>query len=68
MLKELNLYPSGCEVGKSIECDGVVGLDLVVVGLVGKGEGEHSLLLQVRLVDASKRLGDDGSAAQKSDR
>lgn len=37
---------------------------LVVVGGVGKGEGQQALLLQVGLVDAGKRLDDDGAGAQ----
>ena len=62
----MRTYPSGCEISESVESDRVVGLDFVVVSLVGKSKRKHSLLLQVRFVDTSKRLGDDGGAAQKS--
>ena len=44
----------------------VVGADLVVVGGVGEGEREHTLLLQVRLVDARKRACDDRQPAQEA--
>ena len=59
-------YPSRGEVGESVEGDGVIGLDLVVIGLVGEGEGKHTLLLQVGLVDAGERLGDNCGATQES--
>lgn len=42
----------------------VVRADLVVVGRVGEGEGKHTLLLQVGLVDTGERASDDGRAAQ----
>jgi len=44
--------------------DLVLGLDLVVVGGVGEGEGKHTLLLQVGLVDTSEGTGDDGQTAE----
>ena len=44
--------------------DLVVGLDLLVVLGVGEGEGKHTLLLQVGLVDTGERASDDGRAAQ----
>ena len=62
----MRTYPSGCEISESVESDRVVGLDLVVVGLVGEGEGKHTLLLQVGLVDAGERLGDNCGATQES--
>lgn len=46
------------------QVDTVVRADLVVVGRVGEGEGKHTLLLQVGLVDTSERASDDGCAAQ----
>ena len=60
------VYPSRSKVCESVKSDCIVGLDLVVVALVGEGEWEHALLLQVRLVDAGERLDDDGRAAQES--
>mmetsp|Transcript_24095 Transcript_24095/g.75512 ORF Transcript_24095/g.75512 Transcript_24095/m.75512 type:complete len:373 (-) Transcript_24095:1175-2293(-) len=42
----------------------VAGADLVVVGLVSEGEGEHALLLQVGFVDARERLDDHRAAAE----
>lgn len=42
----------------------VLGADLVVVGGVGEGEGKHTLLLQVGLVDTSEGAGDDGETAK----
>ena len=44
--------------------DLVAGLDLLVVVGVGEGQGKHTLLLQVGLVDTGERAGDDGGAAQ----
>lgn len=46
------------------EVNGVVGVDLVVVGRVGEGQGEHTLLLQVGLVDTGEGTGDDGETAE----
>ena len=46
------------------EVDLVVGLDLVVVLGVGEGEGKHTLLLQVGLVDTSEGAGDDGETTE----
>ena len=34
------------------ERDLIIGSDLVIVGLVVEGQGQHALLLQVRLVDS----------------
>lgn len=42
----------------------VVGGDLVVVLGVGEGEREHTLLLQVGLVDTGEGAGDDGETAE----
>lgn len=37
---------------------------LIVIGRIGEGQRQHALLLQVRLVDARKRLDNDRPAAQ----
>jgi hypothetical protein len=42
----------------------VIGLNLVVVGGVGEGQGQHALLLEVGLVDTSERTGDDGETTE----
>lgn len=44
--------------------DLVVGLDLLVVLGVAEGEGKHTLLLQVGLVDTCKGACNDGETAQ----
>jgi hypothetical protein len=44
--------------------DLVLGVDLVVVGRIGEGEGKHTLLLQVGLVDTSEGAGDDGETTE----
>jgi len=46
----------------------VVGLDLVIVSRILEGQGKETLLLQVGLVDASKRTGDDRTASQEAGR
>jgi len=46
------------------DIDLVIGLDLVVVGGVREGEGKHTLLLEVGLVDTSERAGDDGKTTE----
>lgn len=46
------------------ERDAVRWLHQVVVGRLGEREREHTLLLQVRLVDAGERLDNDGAAAE----
>ncbi len=46
------------------EVDAIILLDLVVVGLVTEGEGEHALLLQVGLVDAGEALHQHSAYAQ----
>ena len=38
--------------------------DLVIVGGVGEGQGQHALLLQVGLVDTGEGSGDDGNTTQ----
>ena len=47
----LYYYLARGELVESDDGDLVVGLDLVVVGLVGEGERQHALLLQVCLVN-----------------
>jgi hypothetical protein len=44
--------------------DLVAGLDLLVVVRVGEGQGKHTLLLQVGLVDTSEGAGDDGKTTK----
>ena len=48
----------------SLDVDLVVGADLLVVGGLREGQGKHTLLLQVGLVDTSEGAGDDGKTAQ----
>lgn len=45
---------SGLEVVEANDADFVIGANFVVVSLVGEGEGEHALFLQIRLVDPGK--------------
>ena len=55
--------------GKRLETENVhlvVGLDLVIVLRVGKRQGEHSLLLQVGLVDTSKGADNDRKATKET--
>ena len=56
----------GSELGDAGEGDLVVGSDLVVVSGVSKGKWEHTLLLEVGLVDSSEGLDDDGSSSKMS--
>ena len=44
--------------------DLVAGLDLLVVVGVGEGQGKHTLLLEVGLVDTSEGAGDDGKTTE----
>jgi hypothetical protein len=44
--------------------DLVAGLDLLVILGVGEGQGKHTLLLQVGLVDTSEGAGDDGKTTE----
>lgn len=44
----------------------VIGADLVVIGRVGEGQGEHTLLLQVGLVDTSERADNDGETTKEA--
>ena len=48
----------------SLDVDLVVGADLLVVGGLREGQGKHTLLLQVGLVDTSEGAGDDGKTAK----
>jgi hypothetical protein len=54
------------EFSDTDEVDLVVGLDLVVVGRVGEVEREHTLLLEVSLVDTSERTSDDSSSSEET--
>jgi len=56
----------GSELSDAGEGDLVVGSDLVVISGVSKGKWEHTLLLEVGLVDSSEGLDDDGSSAKMS--
>ena len=55
---------SGGKLRQSQEGDLIVGGDLVVVGSVGEGEGQHTLLLEVCLVDTGKGAYDDGTTTE----
>mmetsp|Transcript_23424 Transcript_23424/g.59122 ORF Transcript_23424/g.59122 Transcript_23424/m.59122 type:complete len:297 (-) Transcript_23424:284-1174(-) len=55
---------AGCEVVEALDRQLVGGLDHVIVGGVGKGQGQHALLLEVGLMDTCERAHDDGGAAQ----
>ena len=52
------------EVLEAENADLVIGVDLIVVGGVGKGQGEHSLFLEIGFVDTGKGADDDGRAVQ----
>ena len=51
--------PSGRELGQSDDVDGVVDPHEVVVSGVCERQGQHALLLEVRLVDAGEGADDD---------
>nr|CAD7575839.1 unnamed protein product [Timema californicum] len=57
---------SRCQVLQSQQGDPIRGLNLVIVGRVVESQGQHSLFLQIRFVNSSKRLDDDCSAAEMS--
>lgn len=42
----------------------VRGTDLVIIGGVNKGEGEHTLLLEIGLVNTGKRTDNDGETTK----
>ena len=48
--------------------DLVTGLDFAVVSWVGESKWEHTLFLQVGLVNTSKRLDNDSTATQVTER
>ena len=54
------------ELGEAHDVEHVLFLDLVVVGSVLEGEGEHALLLEVRFVDAGEALHDHGLHAEEA--
>jgi hypothetical protein len=66
MLQGRDNLCAGRKFGKAIERDLVVGLDLVIVSLVVKGQREHALLLEVGLVDPGKGLDYDGMPSEES--
>src|SRR5690348_16700146 len=55
---------AGSECGETDDIDGVVLLYLVIVFLIGKGEGEHTLFFQVGLVDTGEASYHDGPDAE----
>lgn len=57
---------SGSEVLQSQNGNAVLGADSVVVLLVGEGEREDSLLLQVSLVYSSERFDNDSDTSEES--
>ena len=54
------------ELGEAHDVEHVLFLDLVVVGSVLEGEGEHALLLEVRFVNAGEALHDHGLHAEEA--
>ena len=54
------------ELGETYDIEHVLFLDLVVVGGILEGEGEHALLLEVRFVDAGEALHDHGLHAEEA--
>ena len=57
---------AGRERLESEDVNLVAGLNLLVVVGVDKRQREHTLLLQVGLVDTGERAGDDGKAAEET--
>ena len=55
---------AGGEVGQTEDVDGVAFLNQVVVGLVGEGEAQHALLLEVGFVDTREALHNHGAHAE----
>lgn len=64
MLGNKSQVLSGGECVQAQDVNLVAGLDLVVVLRVSESESKHTLLLQVRLVDTSKRPGDNGKTTK----
>ena len=56
----------GRQVGQAEHRDAVVLADLVVGGRVGERERQQALLLEVRLVDAGERAGEDHPAVAEA--
>jgi len=54
------------EFGNSDKVNLVVRLDLLVIGRVLEVEGEHTLLLEVGLVDTSEGSGDDSGSSEET--
>lgn len=57
---------AGGKVLQAEDGDLIGGVDLLVVSTVDEVERQETLLLQVSLVDSSKRLGDDGETTEES--
>ena len=49
---------------ESLDIHLIIGLNLVVIGRVDESQREHALLLQVGLVDACERTGNDGQSTE----
>ncbi|MNL02163.1 hypothetical protein D3C87_1226620 [compost metagenome] len=56
--------PDGIQLGQVLQRDRIAFLDFVVVGRVDESQGQDPLLLEVGLVDACERTGDDRRAAE----
>ena len=54
---------AGRQVCEADQIEAIVLADAVVIGRILEGQGQESLFLEIRLVDARKAPGDDGSAA-----
>ena len=52
LVKQIMFYLARCESLKSNNGDLIIRSDEVVVSLVSEGQGQHTLLLQVGLVDS----------------
>ena len=54
------------EGGQTVDRDLITRLNLVIISGVCEGQGQHSLLLQIRLVDPGKGSNDDGLPSEMS--
>lgn len=66
MFEEQSQVLSGCETLQAEDGDTVRGLDFVVVGRIDKGKSEHTLLLQIGLVDTSERADNDSQTTEEA--
>lgn len=55
---------AGCQLLQAQDAESVCAVNLVIVSRVGKSERQHTLLLQVCLVDTGEALHDDGNTTQ----